>query len=158
VSLRLTVGLGCDARRARGCHGASAPRGEALPAVSFEARAEAERAGWGGRETTATRRAATCAPPAGPGYNRAATRRPPPRDAGPGASGVLPSIVCQAPDCGRQAVLVCDRCRRVFCAHHVRLPAPPEDGAGFWCVFAPCPPAPAVDAAGPPAERGPAAG
>jgi hypothetical protein len=50
VSLRLTVEVVCDARRAPGCHRTSAARGEAVPAVVFEVRKEAERAGWGREE------------------------------------------------------------------------------------------------------------
>ena len=62
-------------------------------------------------------------------------------------------IGCQAPDCYRRAVLVCGRCLRAFCTHHVRLPELPGDRAGFWCVFAPCPPSPEADAAGLRAEN-----
>ena len=46
MSTRLTVELVCDARRAPGCHGAYAARGEAVPSVVFAVRKEAESAGW----------------------------------------------------------------------------------------------------------------
>ena len=47
MSLRLTVELVCDARRAPGCHGSYAARGEALPTVIFAVEEEAKSAGWG---------------------------------------------------------------------------------------------------------------
>ncbi|HEX2514519.1 MAG TPA: hypothetical protein VH257_07410 [Chloroflexota bacterium] len=47
MSTRLTVELVCDAQRAPGCHRAYAARGEAVPAVVFAVRKEAESAGWG---------------------------------------------------------------------------------------------------------------
>jgi hypothetical protein len=50
MSLRLTVELVCDARRAPGCRGAYAAQGEALTSTVFEVRKEAESAGWGKAE------------------------------------------------------------------------------------------------------------
>jgi hypothetical protein len=47
MALCLTVGLVCDARRAPGCHGASAARGDALATVVFEVEKEAQSVGWG---------------------------------------------------------------------------------------------------------------
>ena len=52
MGLRLTVELVCDARRAPGCHGSYAWGGEALTSTVFEARKEAESAGWGKAEAT----------------------------------------------------------------------------------------------------------
>ena len=47
MTLRLTVEWVCDARRARGCHGASAAQGDALATVVFAVEAEAQSVGWG---------------------------------------------------------------------------------------------------------------
>jgi hypothetical protein len=46
MGLRLTVELVCDVRRAPGCHGAYAVQGDALTSTVFEARKEADSAGW----------------------------------------------------------------------------------------------------------------
>ena len=52
MGLRLTVELVCDVRRAPGCHGSYAVQGDALTSTVFEARKEAESAGWGKAEAT----------------------------------------------------------------------------------------------------------
>ena len=52
MALRLTVELVCDARRAPGCHGSHAVQGDALTGTVFDARKEAESAGWGKAEAT----------------------------------------------------------------------------------------------------------
>jgi hypothetical protein len=51
MALRLTVELVCDARRAPGCHGTFAARGEALATVVFEVEKEAASAGWAKERT-----------------------------------------------------------------------------------------------------------
>jgi len=139
MARRVTVELVCDARRAPGCHGASAARAT----VVFEVEKEAQRTGWGkdtrarGRRAPST--ATTCAPPAGPGHNRAPTGGPPGRDAGPERSGVPPTA-CHAPDCDRRAVLVCSRCGALCCPRHAHAAWEAADGVVCVpCLTAPVP-------------------
>ena len=90
MSTRLTVELVCDAQRAPGCHRAYAARGEAVPAVVFAVRKEAESAGWGREDSRASSCGTTSAPPAGPPPSRRRSRAPPLGGGGP-QYGVTPS-------------------------------------------------------------------
>ena len=90
------VELVCDVRRAPGCHGTSVARGTPATVV-FAVEQGAQSAGWGKVRRRSNIISDDVCPACRAVGQPAATRRPPPRDAGPGTSGVLPTVVARRP-------------------------------------------------------------